>query len=108
MTTRTSPTLKQAFKRFVELVRPIEDVQYVVAFDDDELDFYTFITQLDDAVSSQVHEAEFQIMDNFPDLLVEFHVRYLEGRSPESFVGQLPTLSYSRGSDVKRYGHTVD
>ena len=41
MTTRTSPALKQAFKCFVELVKPIEDVQYVVAFDDEETLFYT-------------------------------------------------------------------
>ena len=105
MTTRTSSALKQAFKRFVDLVKPVEDVQYVVAFEDDELDFYTFITKLDDAVSSQVHEAEFQIMDSFPELLVDFHVRYLEGRRPESFVGQLPPLSYSRDVDVQRHEH---
>ncbi len=36
MTTRTSSALKQAFKRFVALVKDIEDVRYVVAFDDEE------------------------------------------------------------------------
>ena len=96
MTTRTSSVLKQAFKRFVELVKPIDDVRYVVAFEDDELDFYTFITKLDQRVSSQVHSADIVIMEEFPDLLVDFHVRYLEGRPLETFVRPLPQLVYAR------------
>ncbi len=96
MTTRTSSSLKQAFKRFVELVKPIEDVQYVVAFEDDELDFYTYITRRDSNVSSQVYKAEIAIMQMFPELLIDFHVRYLEGRAIETFVRSLPPLVYAK------------
>ena len=98
MTTRTSLALKQAFKRFVELVKPIEDVQYVVAFDDDEPQISTYITKLDDKVSSRVHRAEFVIMDEFPSLLVDFHVWYLEGKPLRNFIHPLPRLTYARDS----------
>lgn len=100
MTTRTSTELKKAFKRFVELVKPIEDVRHVVAWDEGEPEIFTYITRLDEAVSARVHEAEFQIMRDFPDLPVLFHVRYLEGRQldPEA----LPPLSYSKRASVGR------
>ena len=96
MTTRTSTELKQAFKQFVELVKPIEDVCNVVVLEDGKPKLFTFIRQLDDAVSSQVHNAEFQIMDDFPELPVEFHVRYLEGRPLKSFISPLSALTFSR------------
>jgi hypothetical protein len=96
MTTRTSTTLRKAFKRFVELVEPIEDVRHVVAFEDDEPEIWTFITKLDDKVSFRVYEAEGQIIDSFPSLMVDFHVRFLEGETVETFIGPLPPLSFSR------------
>jgi hypothetical protein len=98
VTTRTSPALKQAFKRFVKLVKPIEDVQYVVAFEDEETQISTYITKLDEAVSSRVHHAEFVIMDEFPSLLVDFHVWYLEGKPLRNFIHPLPRLTFARES----------
>lgn len=98
MTARTSTDVKRAFKRFVELVKPIEDVRYVVAFDEEELDIYTYIDALDEAVMSRVHHVEMQLMDEFPTLLVDFHVRYLEGRPLEAFTSPLPGLTYVRGN----------
>ena len=95
MTTRTSSSLEHAFKRFVELVKPIEAVRSVVAFDE-ELDIFTYIKDLDEAVMSRVHQVEITIMEEFPLLLVDFHIRYLEGRPLESFVHPLPTLTYLR------------
>jgi hypothetical protein len=107
VTTRTSTELKRAFKRFVELVKPIEDVLYVLAADEDEPSFWTFITRLDDRVSSQVHYAEMEIMDQFPDLLLDFHVRYLEGRPLESFIRPISPLVYAReGTDASAAGRT--
>jgi len=94
MTTRTSASLKQAFKRFVKLVEPIEDVRHVVAFDDGGIDVFTHITRRDEAVMSQVHHAEFRIMEEYPDLPVLFHVRYLEGKHLD--LDRLPPLSYSK------------
>ena len=96
MTTRTSSSLKQAFKRFVELVKPIEDVQYVVASEDGG-HIFTYITQSDQGVYSQVHAAEFQIMRDFPSLDVLFHVRYLEGKHLDARA--LSPLSYSKDAD---------
>lgn len=70
----------EAFRRFVELVKPIEDVHHVVALDEGEVHVFAYITRLDDAVSHKVYEAEFQVLDEFRDLPIDFHVRYLEGR----------------------------
>jgi hypothetical protein len=103
MTTRTSSSLKQAFKRFVELVKDIDDVRCVVAFDDQEPDIFTYIEDLDELVMSRVHEVEIRIMEEFTLLLADFHVRYLEGLPLESFVHPLPALSYLRhGTDGAR------
>ena len=100
MTTRTSASLKHAFKRFVELVKPIEDVRHVVAFEDGEMDIFTYIRERDDDVSKLVYEAEFAIMEQFPELPILFHVRWLEGKALDSFVRPPPSLTYSKqGSD---------
>ena len=97
MTTRTSASLKQAFKRFVELVKPIDDVRHVVAFDDEgEVDFFTYIKERDRVVMSAVYRAEDHIILEFPDLPVDFHVRYLEGRTLSDLVHPLPPLAFSR------------
>jgi hypothetical protein len=96
MAQRTSASLKQAFKQFVELVKPIDDVRYVVASDAGGPEISTYITELDEDVSTQVFHAEYRIMDDFPELPVDFHVWYLEGKSLEDFVRQLPPLVYSR------------
>ena len=90
-----------AFNQFVDQVKDIEDVQYVVAFDDEEPEISTYITRMDEAVTMQVIRAEIPIMEGFPNLPVDFHVWYLEGRPIESFVGQLPTLAYVRGAQKK-------
>lgn len=102
MTTRTSSALKQAFKRFVELVKRIEDVQYVVAFEDEEPEISTYITKLDEAVMLEVIHAEIPIMEEFPDLPVEFHVWTLEGRPIEALIGELPPLAYAKGEPPRK------
>lgn len=96
MTTRTSAEVKQAFKRFVELVKPIEDVHYVAAFDDEEPEISTYITRLDESVSFRVHGAEICIMDEFPDLPIDFHIWYLEGRPIDSFSARGAPHFYAR------------
>ena len=101
MATGTSTELKRAFEQFVELVKPIEDVRYVVAFDDEEPEISTYITRLDEGVMLQVIRAEIPIMEEFPDLPVDFHVWSMEGRPIESFVGQIPTLAYVRSASGK-------
>lgn len=102
MTTRTSPALKQAFKRFVELVKPIEDVQYVVAFDfdDEEPEISTYITKLDEEVAVQVFHAQDELIDHFPHLPVDFHIWYLEGNKLSDFVRHMPPLVYAREKNV--------
>lgn len=97
MTTRTSPALKQAFKRFVELVKPIEDVRYVVAFDDGGPDIFTYIVKPVDNAYTRVHAAEFQIMREFPDLDVLFHVRTLDGRQVNTLASS--SLAFSKDAD---------
>jgi hypothetical protein len=96
MTTRASASLKHAFKRFVELVKPIDDVRHVVAFDGDTPEVFTYITKLDEDVMFQVFHAEYQIMADFSEIPVDFHVRYLEGKPLESFIRPLPALVFSR------------
>jgi hypothetical protein len=100
MTAKTSTGVKQAFKRFVELVKAIEDVHYVVAFDDDEPEISTYITKLDEAVSRLVFHAEFKIMEEFPQIPIEFHVWYLEGRPIESFVRNPPLFFAKSGQNL--------
>ena len=98
MTARTKSSLKQAFKRFVELVKGIEDVQYVAAFDDEELDFFTYIASSEQSVYSSIHNAEAVVVEEFPDLLIDFHVRYMQGRPIETFIRPLPPLLYRKGN----------
>ncbi|HEX5141357.1 MAG TPA: hypothetical protein VFX19_10455 [Dehalococcoidia bacterium] len=79
--------LAKAVRRFVDLVRPIDDVRHVVKIDEGQTGIFTYIIRLDESVSRQVYEAEFQIMKEFEDVPLEFHVRYLDGRPfspPES------------------------
>jgi len=95
MPARTSTPLKQAFQRFVELVKPIEDVRHVMVLEDGRLDFFTYVTKLDEEISMLVHEAEFEVMREFPDLPILFHVRCLEGRPFDT--QNLSALSYSKG-----------
>jgi len=96
MTTRTSASLKHAFKRFVELVKPIEDVHHVIAGDDGEPRIYTFITKMDEPIMFEVFHAEYRVLEEFPDLPIDFHVRFLEGKPLESFLRPASALHYSR------------
>ncbi|HWO73498.1 MAG TPA: hypothetical protein VNN21_08065 [Dehalococcoidia bacterium] len=95
MPARTSTPLKQAFQRFVELVKPIPQVKHVVGFEQGQ-DIYTYIESRDEDVMKKVFRAEDKVFDEFPETLIEFHVVYLEGRPLEDFVRPLPKLVFSR------------
>ena len=94
MATKTA-SLKSIFRQFVELVDPIEEVQYVVA-PEPGVDIYTFIKERNDAVVHQIFEQEYAMLRNFPDLLVDFHIFFLEGRDVQDFINPLPRLVFSR------------
>ena len=87
--------VEKAFQRLVELVEPIEDAQYVLGFPDDaEPEFFTYITERNEAVMHELFRREYEITDEFPDLDLHFHTRYLEGRPLNSFSRQAPPLLY--------------
>ena len=96
MSTRTSSSLKHAFKRFVELVKPIDDVRHVVALDDERPEIFTYIAKLNEAVAFRVYDAQISIMEDYPGLQLDFHVRSLDGRPLESFVQPIPRLIFSK------------
>jgi hypothetical protein len=91
----TSETLKTAFYHFVELVKPIDEVQCVVGVDAGT-EIYTYIKQMDRSVSKRIFEKENQIILDFPELPTDFHIVFLEGRPLEDFVRKLPELAYVR------------
>ena len=109
MTTKAqTQALKAAFRRFVELMEPLEDVHYVVAVEPMRPDIFTFIRTIDDDVMKHVFSAQNVIHEEFPDILIDFHVRFLEGRPLDYFLDPLPELTYSRlGLKTKAYksGH---
>jgi hypothetical protein len=43
-----------------------------------------------------VFHAEDRIIEEFPDLPVDFHLRYLERRKLEDILGPLPPLAFSK------------
>ena len=99
--TTNAALLETAFKRFVELVGPIDDVQHVVAIEPRRPDVYTYIRRLHDEVMSRVFRAEDTLADEFPDILIEFHIVFLEGRPFDYFWSSAPELTYSR-HDLKK------
>ena len=91
-------TVERAFRRFVELVKPIPQVHHVVAFDDHGGDIFTLIERRDLEVCKAVFNKEDQVMDEIPELESAFHVIYLEGRPLEEHIHTLPRLVFSRRS----------
>jgi hypothetical protein len=43
-----------------------------------------------------VFHAEYRIMEEFPDLPVDFHIHYLEGKDLSDFIKPLPVLAFSK------------
>lgn len=95
---RSRKTVERAFLRFVELVGPVPQVHHVVAFDDHDGDFFTFIKRRDEAVCKTIFHHQYQVMREFPDLGADFHVVYMEGRPLEQFISPLPGLVFSRST----------
>jgi len=87
--------VKAAFERFVALLEPIEDVRHVV-LRDESLDIFTYITTMDEKVMLKVIEAEDKVFDDFPELPLDYHIVFLEGRPFEEFVRPSPPLAFHR------------
>ena len=90
---------KRAFREFVKLVEPIDDVRHVVAFADGAPEIFTYIRHRDDEVCRAIYQAEYRVADDFPELGMDFHIVYMEGRPLSKFVSPLPGLVFSRESD---------
>jgi hypothetical protein len=71
---RRSAAEKAAFQRFVELVRPIEAVRHVAIVEEEPLEVITYVTGRSLKVYEDISEAEDQVIESFPELLIEFHV----------------------------------
>lgn len=93
---RSRKTVERAFRRFVELVKPIPQVRHVVGWDDNSPGICTFIDCRDEAVCKAIFDVESRIMDQFLNLNFNFDVIYLEGRPVEDFVRPLPELVFTR------------
>ena len=93
---KRSTAEKAAFERFVELVKPIEAVQYIAAPDEGPLEIFTYLPKLDDQDSIEVFHAEYKVLADFPDEIVDFHVVFLEGRTIEEMFGPRSKLFFAR------------
>jgi hypothetical protein len=89
-------TLAHAFERYVDLVRHIDDVYYVTAHEPRRPDIYTYLREQDRASVRQIMQAEAAVDDEFPELLIDFHLVFLDGRRIEDFSRPIPDLFYSR------------
>lgn len=96
MTAESASTLKSAFEHFVRLVSPIEAVQYVAAYEPRRPDIFTYIECMDEAIMERVFDAENTIDARFPDLLIDFHVVFLDGRTMHDFLRPAPALFFDR------------
>jgi len=103
----STTALRTAFERFVALVTPIEAVQYVAAYEPRRPDLFTYIECLDESVMRSVFEAEAALDEEFPELLIDFHVVFLDGRTMEDFVRPVPNLFYDRSSAIGSESHGV-
>jgi len=63
-----------AFQRFVELVKPIDAVQHVAATEEGPTEITTYIKGRGQKVYEDISRAEDEIIESFPDLMIEFHV----------------------------------
>ncbi len=97
-------SLKSAFEQFVRLVTPIEAVQYVAAYEPRRPDIFTYIERMDEAIIERVFEAEEAIDAEFPELLIDFHVVFLDGRTMEDFVRPVPALFFDRTRETGANG----
>lgn len=88
--------LRNAFDTFVSLVKPINQVRYVIGFDSSAPEVFTLIDKRDEAVCRAVFEAEDRIVQAFPRLDLDFHITYLEGRPLEAFFAPPPSLFFAR------------
>ena len=93
---KRSTAEKAAFQRFVELVKPIDAVQYVAAPDEGPLEIFTYLPQLDDEKSIEVFHAEYEVLAHFPDEIVDFHLVFLDGRSIDEMFGPRSMLFFAR------------
>jgi len=98
--------LKSAFRRFVDLVKPIDEVYCVTAVEPSRPDFFTYIRQRNDEVVRQIFQAEKAVNKEFPDVLIDYHIIFLEGRPLEDFVTHQPEFTYLkkglRSKELKR------
>jgi hypothetical protein len=90
--------LSNAFSRFVQLIGSVPDVCYVTATEPRRPDIHTYIKRWDQDVMHQVFLAENKVADEFPELLIDFHVWFLDGRRIHDFVNPLPELFYQNPS----------
>jgi hypothetical protein len=93
---KRSATERAAFQRFVELVKPIDAVQYVAAPDEGPLEIFTYLPNLDDEKSIEVFHAEYEVLAEFPNEIADFHVVFLDGRSIGEMFGPRSALFFAR------------
>jgi len=87
---------KRAFREFVKLIEPIDDVRHVVAFEDAGPEFFTYIRRRDNEVCYAIFRAENEVRRRFDDPEIDFHVVFMEGRALDQLVAPLPPLVFSR------------
>jgi hypothetical protein len=83
---------------------PIEAVQYVAAYEPRRPDIFTYIECMDESIMERVFEAEDAIDAEYPDLLIDFHVVFLDGRTMEDFVRPVPALFFDRAKESGAHG----
>ena len=98
--TRLYPTLKKAFAQFVELVRDLPEVCHVVG-ECPPPHLHTYIKRRDDDVMLKVFRAEDKVQAAYPDLGMEFHIWFMDGRSSSDFASATSDLIYSRRPDAE-------
>lgn len=94
---KLSATEKAAFKRFVELVKPIEAVRCVALIDGGSLEVITYVTGRSQKDYEEISNAEDEIIEGFPGVVIEFHVYGIESLTKNQM--QRSALIFERQSD---------
>jgi hypothetical protein len=96
---KTRPLIvRSAFDRFIHLIEPISDVEYVSLPDEGPPEVFTYITRRDDAVCFRVFDAEDSVIREYPSADIEFHISFLNGKRRED-IEKPPGLDFVRKSN---------
>ena len=89
--------LKIALQEYASRMPEVPEVAGVVVVPGPERDLFTYIDERDWDVCYKLMDVEDVLFEMFDDVLFDFHIRYLEGRSVDEAMPASAEVIYRRG-----------